>query len=80
MSYKDLAALAKKMLGAAAAEPPGSVERAMKWAAHDAIVNEFKRRVLDQVRQTLGLPPADIPDEALSSWRLSAWDMPDIEL
>jgi hypothetical protein len=80
MTYQELAALARKALVQAAAEAPGSLERAMRWAAHDAIVNEYKRRVLDEVRQTLGLPPADIPDEALSSWRLSAGDIPDREL
>jgi hypothetical protein len=80
MTYKDLAALARRSLDEAAAEAPESVERAVKWAAHDAIVNEFKRRVLAEVAAKLDLPPAEIPDEALASWRLSASDLPDLEL
>jgi hypothetical protein len=80
MTDQDLMNLAKKALAQAAAEEPGSVERAVKWGAHDAIMNELKRRILAHVNAKLGLPPVDIPDESLSSWRLSAWDIPDTNL
>lgn len=48
--------LAKMALIAAAKEEPYTIERAVKFAAYDSIVNEAKRRALKQVREKLGLP------------------------
>jgi hypothetical protein len=53
----DLTDLAKRTLLAAIEEPPGSQERAVKFAAYDAIVVEAQRRVLNQISADLGLPP-----------------------
>lgn len=80
MTYQDLADLARAALSQAVAEKPGSVERAMKMAAYDATVNEFKRRVFAHVSVKLGLPPVTISDEALAGWNLAVTDAPDLEL
>jgi hypothetical protein len=80
MTYDDLAALAKEVLTQAVTEDLGSVERAMKMAAYDAIVNEFKRRVFAHVSVKFGLPPVTISDEALAGWKLLITDFPDMNL
>ena len=80
MTYDDLAGLAREVLTQAVAEESGSVERAMKMAAYDAIVNEFKRRVFAHVSVKFGLPPVTISDEALAGWKLSITDFPDVQL
>jgi hypothetical protein len=52
--------LAKTALLAAAGEKPYTIERAMKFAAYDSIVDEAKRRALKQVRERLGLRDTDL--------------------
>lgn len=63
MTEDELMHLAKKAMFAAIAEPPGTVERAMKWAAHESIMRELARRLMDQwmrnINDKLGLPPLD---------------------
>lgn len=56
MTNDELGDLAKRTLLAASEEPAGSIDRAMKFAAYDSIVNEAKRRVLNQISADLGLP------------------------
>jgi hypothetical protein len=73
MSHDELVDLARKTLTAAAELPQYSVERAMKFAAYDSIVNEAKRRLVQEINRELGLPDVDVPDEALS-----ALDLPDL--
>jgi hypothetical protein len=81
INYDGLATLAKKILLQANAEEPGSVERAQKMAAYEAIVNEIKRRVFAYVTVKLELPPVTISDEALAGWKLSLADWPpDIQI
>jgi len=80
MTYEGLASLAREVLGQAADEPEGSVERAMKIATYDAIVNEFKKRVLVYAAIKFELPPAPVSDEALAGWKLAITDFPDLEL
>lgn len=57
-------AYAKRALLAAAAEPPGSVERAMKFAGHESIMAELQRRlvrhVVKKLNEQLGLPDTGI--------------------
>jgi len=64
MADEELYELAKRTLTAAAELPPGSVERAMKFAAYDSVVNEAKRRAVRQAMRTineqLGLPDIDL--------------------
>jgi hypothetical protein len=73
MSHDELVELARKTITAAAELPPHSVERAMKFAAYDSIVNEAKRRLVEEINRELGLPDVSVPDEALS-----ALDLPDL--
>jgi hypothetical protein len=56
MTNDELGDLAKRTLLSAAEEPADSIDRAMKFAAYDSIVNEAKRRVLNQISADLGLP------------------------
>ena len=60
MTDQDLIKLAKKAMGAAVAEPVGSIERAMKWAAHESVMNELKRRMARHLNRELGLPDVDL--------------------
>jgi hypothetical protein len=60
MSHDELADLAKRTLEAAAELPPHSVERAMKFAAYDSVVNEAKRRMMLELNEQLGLPDVDL--------------------
>lgn len=60
LSDDELMELAKKAMLAAAAEAPGTVERAMKFAAYESISQELARRLLAQwlrgINERLGLP------------------------
>ena len=60
MSDEQLMDLAKRTLVAAASEPPGSVERAMKFAGHESVMHELKRRMANRLAAELGLP--EIPE------------------
>lgn len=63
-SDEQLMDLAKRAMLAAAAEPPGSVERAMKFAAYDSVTGELKRRIVEhamrKLNERLGLPDVDL--------------------
>jgi hypothetical protein len=63
-SDEELMQLAKTAMLAAAAEPVGTVERAMKFAAHESIMNELARRLqrhaLRALNEKLGLPDFDL--------------------
>ena len=56
MTDEDLMSLAKRTLAAAAAEEPGSIERAMKFAGHESVMNELRRRMALRLNAGLGLP------------------------
>jgi hypothetical protein len=60
LNDEQLYDLAKTALLAAAREKPYSIERAVKFAAYDSIVNEAKRRAVKQVSERLGLPDLDL--------------------
>jgi len=60
MTDEDLIKLAKDAMVAAVAEPIGSIERAMKWAAHESVMNELKRRVARHLTKELGFPDAGL--------------------
>ena len=60
MTDQDLMDLAKRAMLAAAAEPLGSIERAMKWAAHESVMNELRRRLARHLGEQLGLPDAGL--------------------
>jgi hypothetical protein len=60
MTEQDLIDLAKRIMAAAVAEPVGSIERAMKWAAHEAVMNELTRRLALHLNKELGLPDIDL--------------------
>ena len=64
MTDEELLALAKRAMIAAAGETPGTIERAMKWAAYDSVSNELKRRIvrhaLLKLNRQLGLPDTDL--------------------
>jgi len=59
-SDDELMTLARRALAAAAAEKPGTIERAMKFAAHDSVMNELKRRLVRKLNAELGLPDIDL--------------------
>ncbi len=59
-SDDELMALARRALAAAAAEKPGSLKRAMKFAAHESVMNELKRRLVRKLNAELGLPDIDL--------------------
>jgi hypothetical protein len=59
MDDDELMAYAKRALVAAAEEAPGTVERAMKFAAHESIMNELRRRLANRLGAALGLPEID---------------------
>lgn len=80
MSYEGLAGLARKALVEAMGEAPGSVGRALKMAAYDAVVNEFKRRVIEYAAIKFDLPPVAVSSEALAGWKLILGDAGDITL
>jgi hypothetical protein len=56
MNDDQLMDLAKRTMCAAAEHPIGSIERAMKWAAYDAVVAELQRRLANRLAADLGLP------------------------
>jgi hypothetical protein len=64
MTDNQLMDLAKRALVAAVAEPVGSIERAMKWAGHESIMNELRRRIVvhavRKLNAELGLPDVDL--------------------
>lgn len=57
---EQLLDLATELTFAAACEEPGSVERAMKWAAQESVANELRRRLARRLNRELGLPDVDI--------------------
>lgn len=56
MTDQDLMELAKRTIVAWAGEPVGSIERAMKSAAHESVMNELRRRLARHLNEQLGLP------------------------
>lgn len=60
MTDNELMDLAKRIMGAWIAEPVGSIERAMKAAAHESVMHELKRRMALHLNRELGLPDVDI--------------------
>lgn len=60
MSDKRLLKLARRCLAEAACLPPGSIERSMRMAAHDSVMNELKRRLARSLTEGLGLPDAGL--------------------
>ncbi len=60
MTDEDLMDLAKRTITAWGAEPVGSIERAMKAAAHESVMNELRRRMALHLNAQLGLPPVDL--------------------
>lgn len=60
MTDDDLMDLAKRTIVAWHAEPVGSIERAMKAAAHESVMNELKRRLALKLNDALGLPDVDL--------------------
>lgn len=60
MNDEELMSQAKQLMAAWVAEPLGSLERAMKAAAHEAVMNELRRRMAIHLNEQLGLPDIDI--------------------
>ena len=60
MTDQELMDLAKRTMAAAAEEAPGSVEREVKWAAHESVMNELRRRIARKIGAELGLPDVDL--------------------
>jgi hypothetical protein len=60
MSDQDLMDLSKKIMAAWVTEPVGSIERAMKSAAHESVMNELRKRVVRKMNAALGLPDVSI--------------------
>jgi hypothetical protein len=60
MSDQDLIDLARRIMAAAVDEPIGSIERAMKWAGYDSVMNELTRRLAKSINEGLGLPDVDL--------------------
>lgn len=60
---EQLMDLARRTMIAAAKEAPGTIERAMKFAAHESVLRELSRRLLrhslNALNEKLGLPPLD---------------------
>lgn len=59
MSDAELMQHAKAVMAAWCVEPVGSIERAMKAAAHESVMNELRRRLVNQASRKLGLPELD---------------------
>lgn len=59
MTDQQLMDLAKRIVLAWAAEPLGSIERAMKFAAHESVMHELKKRIAKRINDELGLPSID---------------------
>jgi hypothetical protein len=60
MSDNELMDHAKVLMTAWLREPVGSIERAMKAAAHESVMNELKRRMALHINRELGLPDVDL--------------------
>jgi hypothetical protein len=59
-SDDELMDLARRALAAAAAAKPGTIKRAMMFAAHESVMNELKRRLVLRLNAELGLPDVDL--------------------
>jgi hypothetical protein len=64
MTNQQLMDLAKQTLMAAATEAPGTIERAVKFAGHESVMNELRRRMMAEAARKLnaelGLPDVDL--------------------
>jgi hypothetical protein len=60
MTDQQLMDNAKAIMAAWVAEPLGSIERAMKAAAHESVMNELRKRVARKLGAELGLPDVDL--------------------
>lgn len=64
MTDQQLLDNAKAIMASWVAEPIGSIERAMKAAAHESVMNELRRRIVAQAARKLnaelGLPDVDL--------------------
>ena len=60
MNDQQLMDLAKRLMKAWVDEPLGSIERAMKAAAHESVMNELARRAAVHLNRELGLPDVDL--------------------
>lgn len=60
MDDQQLMDNAKAIMAAWVAEPLGSIERAMKAAAHESVMNELRRRLARRINAELGLPDIDL--------------------
>lgn len=60
MDDQQLMDNAKAIMAAWVAEPLGSIERAMKAAAHESVMNELRRRLARRINAELGLPDVDL--------------------
>lgn len=60
MTDQDLMDLAKRIMAAWVAEPIGSIERAMKAAAHESVMHELKRRMARHLEKQLGFPESGL--------------------
>jgi hypothetical protein len=61
MTDQQLLDLAKRLMGAWVAEPIGSIERAMKAAAHESVMNELRRRIVAEAARKINAE-LDLPD------------------
>jgi hypothetical protein len=59
MTDQQLMDLAEKIMLAAYAEEPQSIERAMKLAGHESVMHELKKRIAIRINAELGLPSID---------------------
>lgn len=53
-THRQLTDLARRALIAATREEPGSLERAMRIAAYDSVVDELKYRVVERLGAEMG--------------------------
>lgn len=60
MNEQDLMDLAKRIMVAWVQEPVGSIERAMKAAAHESVMLELKKRIARRINAQLNLPDIDL--------------------
>lgn len=60
MTDPELLKLAKRLMKAWVDEPLGSIERAMKAAAHESVMKELQRRMAIHLRNELGMPEDDL--------------------
>lgn len=60
MTDQELMDLAERITLAWVAEPVGSIERAMKAAAHESVMHELKKRIALKLNAEMGLPEIDI--------------------